>query len=340
MENRPAVQRPRIPHGIGLEARCENAQDSNAPMKRSRGATTLLRVGATVVLALASAAMVHASELGAVHTIAGGPYEASGAVQSPDGKGILFVDDNRPDVVFWMKLRTDESLAAPPISVPIGVQVSDPEGITADGTYVYVVGSQSRGPRRAGADLVRFRFDGARGRAKGAEVAEDLGALLGDKVVAGGKGGKKSELNIEGLAWDAKGTRLLLGLRAPLDDSGRALVLPLKLRNPRKALTSSNLEVGAPIPVDLGGAGIRALEADGTGGFWIIAGGVTEAGTSRLVRWSGSSSAVQVVATLPADLKPEGVAPIRVGNRRFTVVFSDTSHYLVLEPLTIAHGME
>ena len=63
-------------------------------------------------------------------------------------------------------------------------------------------------------------------------------------------------------------------------------------------------------------------------------------GTSRLVRWSGSSSAVQVVATLPAHLKPEGVAPIRVGKRRFTVVFSDTSHYLVLEPLTIAHGME
>jgi hypothetical protein len=283
-------------------------------------------------LALTAGTFVPAADLGPVRTIAGGPYEGSGAVQAPGGKGILFVDDGRPDAVLWMEFAADGSPAAPPTAVPIGASVVDPEGITTDGTHVYVVGSQSRGREGDGAGLVRFRFDGARHRARGAETIADLGSILGDKVPALGKAGngKKPSLNIEGLAWDAKGGRLLLGLRAPLD-SGRAMVVPVKLRDPRGAFSASNVEVGAPIPLDLGGSGIRGMEADGAGGFWVIAGGVTGAGTSRLIRWDGNGATGKVVATFPDDLKPEGVAPTKVGGKNVTLVLCDTSRYLLMD---------
>jgi hypothetical protein len=276
---------------------------------------------------VAAAASAGAAQLGPARALAGGPYEASGAVEAPDGKGVLFVDDARSNAVLWIEFAADGSPVGPAKPVPIGASVTDPEGITTDGKYVYVVGSQSR-TKRNGAGLVRFRLEGGQGR--GAEVVEDLSSLVGDVLPAASKGGKKSKLNIEGLAWDGRQKQLLLGLRAPLEN-GRAMVVPLKLRDPNGALQVSNLEVGAPIPLDLGGSGIRGIEADGAGGFWVIAGGVTNAGTSRLVRWDGNGTAVTVSATFPEDLKPEGVAPAMVGGRRVTVVLCDTSQYLLVD---------
>ncbi len=288
---------------------------------------TALRV-AVAAVALAAAVSARAADLGPVRTLAGGPYEASGAVQSPDGKGVLFVDDARPDTVFWMDFAADGSPAGPPTAIPLGTSVVDPEGITTDGTHVYVVGSQSRG-KPGGAGLVRFRIDGGHRRAEGVQSIDDLTSLLAD-TLSSGKGGKKAGLNIEGLAWDAKGGRLLLGLRAPLV-GGRAQVVPARLREPRGAFTAANLEVGAPLTLDLGGSGIRGMEADGAGGYWVIAGGVQGAGTSRLVRWDGSGASVKVVATFPDDLKPEGVAPTKVGGKAVTLVLCDTSRYLLMD---------
>lgn len=290
---------------------------------------TALRV-AVAAVALAAAVSARAADLGPVHTLAGGPYEASGAVQSPDGKGVLFVDDARPDTVFWIDFAADGSPAGPATAIPLGTSVVDPEGITTDGTYVYIVGSQSRG-KPGGAGLVRFRLDGGHRRAEGVQSIDDLTSLLADTLSgSAGKGGKKSGLNIEGLAWDARGGRLLLGLRAPLD-GGRAQVVPARLREPRGAFTAANLEVGAPLTLDLGGSGIRGIEGDGAGGYWVIAGGVQGAGTSRLVRWGGSGSSVKVVATFPDDLKPEGVAPAKVGGRTVTLVLCDTSRYVLMD---------
>ena len=145
--------------------------------------------------------------------LSGGPFEPSGVARAPGGSGVLFVDDGRPDAVYWLTLAADGSLAAPPVAIPLGLQVVDPEGITTDGTYVYVVGSQSRGSRD-GAGLVRFRFDGKTRRARNAEAITDLALVLSAQVSAlrEARGDDKSPLNIEGLAWDAKGGRLLLGL--------------------------------------------------------------------------------------------------------------------------------
>jgi Protein of unknown function (DUF3616) len=224
-------------------------------------------------LALVAAALGLAADLGPARALAGGPFEASGVTQAPGGSGILFVDDRRPDGVLWMEIAADGSPAGKPVAVALGLSVDDPEGITTDGTYVYVVGSQSRGDQR-GAGLVRFRYDAATHAARDVQAIEGLRSLLGGAIPALHEDGRKHALDIEGLAWDAKGRRLLLGLRAPLDRNRQALVVPVQLRDPRGAWAASNLEVGAPIALDLGGSGVRSLEADGGSGlFWVIAGG-------------------------------------------------------------------
>ena len=296
--------------------------------------SAILVVAAITIAAASTRLTKHAlaQDLGPIHTIAGGPFEASDVVVPSGGKGMLFVDDARADAVFWMELAADGSPKSAPVRIPLGVSVVDPEGLTTDSRYVYVVGSQSRGKLSSGAGLVRFRFDAARGAAEGAEAIEGLGAILAAGVPqlleSGGK--KKSELNIEGIAWDAKGGRLLLGLRAPLDH-GQAILVPLRLRSAGGPFAAANLAVEAPIHVDLGGAGVRAIEADADGGFWIVAGGsIGNPIPSRIVRWDGSAPAGRVVATLPAKLKAEGIARVSVGGKTVSLVLCDTSQYVLL----------
>ena len=296
--------------------------------------SALLLVAAIALAAASSRLTRHAlaQDLGPIHTIPGGPFEASDVVVPPGGKGMLFVDDARPDAVFWMDLAADGSPKSAPVRLPLGVSVVDPEGLTTDGRYVYVVGSQSRGRLSSGAGLARFRFDAARGAALAAEAIEGLGAMLAAGVpqLLGSGGKKKSELNIEGLAWDAKGGRLLLGLRAPLDH-GQAVLVPVRLRDAGAPFAAANLAVEQPIRLDLGGAGVRAIEADADGGFWVVAGGSTgNPVPSRIVRWDGSGSAVRVVATLPAKLKAEGIARMAIGGKTVSLVLCDTSQYVLL----------
>jgi hypothetical protein len=292
------------------------------------------RFAAIVVLALTALleTRVLAQQLGPIHTIAGGPFEASDVVVPPGGKGLLFVDDATADAVFWMDLAADGSPKAAPVRIPLGVRVEDPEGLTTDGRHVYVVGSQSRGKLGKGAGLVRFRFDASSRAVQGVETIEGLAAILeaaGPKRLANG-GKKKQELNIEGLAWDAKRGRLLLGLRAPLDGK-QAMLVPLRLRDANAAFAAANLAVEEPIRLDLGGAGVRAIGADADGGFWIVAGGSNgNPIPSRVVRWDGGGAAVRVVATLPARLKAEGIARTTVGGKTVSLVLCDTSQYLLL----------
>ena len=286
-----------------------------------------MRLAVAIALLLAAPA----DQSGALHVIPGGPFEASGVVVPPGGKGLLFVDDARSNMVLWMDLAADGSLASRPEAIRLGVSVADPEGLTTDGRYVYVVGSQSQGKGRVGVGLARFRFDPDRKTAEGVETIDELVSLL-EAAVPGLRPAqkKKSSLNIEGLAWDAKRGRLLLGLRAPLD-GGRAMVVPLKLVDAGGPLVKANLRAEAPIHVDLGGDGIRGMEADAAGGYWIIAGGVTgNPHPARLVRWDGEGSVVRVVSTFPPNLKPEGVTRVIVGGRPFTLVICDTSQYLLL----------
>jgi hypothetical protein len=305
-----------------------------APKARALGAFAFALLAASFLLALRALfpAPARAQELGPVHRIPGGPFEASGIVAPPGGKGLLFVDDARPEAVLWLTLAADGSPKAAPVAIPLGVSVADPEGLTSDGRFVYVAGSQSRGKGTKGPGVVRFRFDAERGAAQNVEAIADLASIVEAALPAprAAKGKKGAELNIEGLAWDAKRGRLLLGLRAPLAGK-QAVLVPVRLRDANGPFAAANLAVEEPIRLDLGGAGVRGIEADAEGDFWIVAGGSTgNPIPSRVVRWDGGGSAVRDVATLPANLKAEGIVRVPLGGKTVSFVLCDTSQYVLV----------
>jgi hypothetical protein len=248
---------------------------------------------------------------------------------------VLFIDDSRPAEVLWLPLTAQGAQGADVQVVPMGVSVADPEGITTDGKWVYVVGSLSRG---TGASLARFRFDAGTRTASGVESMTGLEALLQSAVPelggsAGGKKGKKkgAGINIEGLAWDPKGSRLLLGVRSPVVD-GHALAIPVRLRAAAGPLAADNVVVDGPaLRIPLGGSGIRGIEYNADAGtFQIIAGHPTGAADFRLVTWPGPGGEVREVQKFLPNEKPEGVSGATLGGRAATVVVFDSSHFAVL----------
>jgi len=139
--------------------------------------------------------------------------------------------------------------------------------------------------------------------------------------------------NVEGLAWDARGGRLLLGLRSPVVD-GHALVVPLRLRDPRGAFSHDNLEVeGAKaIRLPLGGAGVRSIEYDESAkAFRVItgAGPNSEKLDFKLWKWDGDAArpALRETGAFDRRLKPEGVTRVSSAGRDFTFIVFDTSGY-------------
>src|SRR6185295_9319460 len=73
----------------------------------------------------------------------GGSYEASGVAEVPGTDSVLFVDDNKAGRVLWMQLDSAGKQKGQIKEIDLGVIVEDPEGITFDGNYFYVTGSQS-----------------------------------------------------------------------------------------------------------------------------------------------------------------------------------------------------
>ncbi len=200
-------------------------------------------------------------------SFSGGTFEASGVAHVPGTDSVLFVDDGRPNTIFWMQLGADRKQAGAIKAIDIATSIIDLEGITTDGEYFYVVGSQSKANGADQAGLARFKFDAASQRASDTQAASGLKKFLADNVVElrGMENTKYNDggINVEGLAWDPQNARLLLGLRSPVVD-GQALVVPLKLRDPKAAFTIENLEVEGrkAIRLPLGGAGIRSIEYD------------------------------------------------------------------------------
>jgi hypothetical protein len=271
--------------------------------------------------------------------IRGGRFEASGVASVPGTSGVLFVDDGRRKQVFWAEFTDDGRQRGGAVPVSLDADVTDIEAITSDGNRFYVVGSQSKTSGFAGDGLVRFTFDPATRRVGSVERVQGLKAWLAEHVAElRGTAEQLGErvLNIEGLAWDHGGSRLLLGLRAPVID-GSALVIPLRLRRADGPLTLDNLVVeGAKaIRLDLDGAGIRSIEFDGSSqAFRVITGpGLdTEDRDFRIVEWSGDagSTAIREIARYSRQLKPEGITRAMIGGRSVNVVVFDTSRMMLL----------
>jgi hypothetical protein len=269
---------------------------------------------------------------GAEHLIQGGTFEASGVVHVAGTDGFLFVDDGRDDAVFWLRVDKDGRQLEPAVAVPLGVRVGDLEGITTDGTWYYAVGSQSKPEFVNGAGLVRFRFDPAARRIDGVESVNGLRSWVLSRLpsVATAAGTKADGFNIEGLAWDAKQNRLLMGLRSPVID-GQAVIIPLDLGKARDHLAVDRITLSEPdtIRLPLDNSGIRSMEFDAARGAFRVLAASRGAAPFRLWDWTGASDRAAVVktdASFAAKLKPEGVTAVK-GAQDFTLIVFDTSRY-------------
>jgi len=140
-------------------------------------------------------------------------------------------------------------------------------------------------------------------------------------------------INVEGIAWDPVNKRLLLGLRSPVIE-GNALLVPLKLRDQKAALSIDNLEVEGrkAIRLPLGGAGVRSIEYDQSRqAFYIItgAGPNPEKMDFKLLEWNGNDTTptLREFQTFDRRLKPEGITRVSNGGRDFIFIVFDTSSY-------------
>ena len=270
----------------------------------------------------------------------GGEFDASGVADVPGTDGVLFVDNKREGQVLWMSLDQNGRQVGEIKAIELGVGIKDIESITTDGTYFYVASSQSNRKASDSAGLVRFKFDAGSQSVKGVEAISGLKRFLVENVdevrEEGDEKGKNGGLNIEGLAWDPRQGRLLLGLRSPIID-GNALLVPLRFRDPRGAFTMDNLEVKDPtIRLSLGGGGIRDIEYDERAKlFRIISGAAADQDQTdfSLWEWSGNEQqpALRETNRFDEHLKPEGVARVTAGGRDFIFVVFDSSGYTVVD---------
>jgi hypothetical protein len=269
----------------------------------------------------------------------GGTFEASGAAYVPGADGILFVDDSRPGEVFWMQIDQAGQQVGDIKHIPLGVTVENPEGITSDGSYFYIVGSQAipkGGERNA---IARFAFDPNTQSVKDASVIGNLREWLLSRVAdlkgAGEMKGSKGGLNIEGLAWDPERKQLLLGLRSPIINE-QALIVPVKLGNPAGPFSSDNLQLGQDkaIPVSLGGSGIRDIQYDNKLKSFLLISGAPEneeKGDFILWQWDGTSGQPIQKSVLDKKVKPEGVTSVEVGGQNFIYIVCDASRYTKID---------
>jgi hypothetical protein len=295
---------------------------------------------------LAAIALFAASELvgqpAAQRKIAGGTFEASGVVSVPGTSGALFVDDGQTKKIFWMELTADgaQKGAAVEVSLP-AVDVVDLEGITTDGNYFYAVGSQSKNVGFDGDGLIRFTFDPATKQAGRIESIRALKRFLATHVaeLRGTEHRIGDEvLNIEGLAWDPRDSRLLLAFRAPVAGAD-ALIIPLKLRNAKGPFAAENLMVDGKgaLRLPLGGAGLRSLEFDAVSGNFLLFTGAAlndENTDFRLLEWGGraGSAAPRELGRYSRKLKPEGITRMRLDGRDAMLVVFDIGSYEVIRP--------
>lgn len=312
-------------------------KDTQSPLIKERYVALLLIVTTAVALLVAHSAKANGWWATPMIAFQGGTFEASGVAHVPGTDGVLFVDDGRPNQVFWMQIGEGRKQAGAIKQVTLGANVIDLEGITTDGTHFYVVGSQSKSKGGDLTGLVRFKFDAQSERVVGTEAISGLKKFLADNIaeLRGMENTKYRDggINVEGIAWDPRHARLLLGLRSPIVD-GQALVVPLKLRDPQGGFSLSNLQTDGTkaIRLPLGGAGIRSIEYDEQlRAFRLItgAGPNAEKLAFKLWEWDGEVDrpALRETGTFESRLKPEGITRVSHGGQDFTFIVFDVSGY-------------
>jgi hypothetical protein len=261
--------------------------------------------------------------------------EPSGVAWVRGSDQVLMVDDRDASHVLAARIDENGDLQGDVTQVDLGVQVEDAEDITSDGTYFYAIGSQFRKSSSKGAGLVRFRYDATTKKASDVTSISGLAQLLVANVPQLASTPEKARsadsINIEGMGWDANGGRLLLGFRNPVVD-GKALIVPVALKDANAGMADGNLAFQQAITIDLGGQAIRSIEPDGVGKFLIIAGepeGEKAAGFS-LWSWDGSNAPTKF-SDLEAKIKPEGITPVEINGSKFLFVVGDAGYTMRLD---------
>lgn len=129
-------------------------------------------------------------------------------------------------------------------------------------------------------------------------------------------------LNIEGLAGTPEG-HLLVGFRNPIPQ-GRALIA--RIQNPAEVIAGGHrAEVTRGALLDLGGRGLRALEATASGDYYILAGSADDERNFAIFRWDGQSDTPSLLHDDPTlhALNPEELLTFEVGGSPALMLFSD-----------------
>jgi hypothetical protein len=283
---------------------------------------------------------VSGSSIQSADAIAGGTFEASGIAHIPGTDSFLFVDDGKPGEVLLMQLDNSGKQSGPVKSLSLGVEVDDPEGITTDGSFFYVVGSQSRAKGLTQPGIVRFKLNKDAHTVEQLQSLGELRKLLVDQVTElrelGSNNGKDEAINIEGLAWDPSRGALLLGLRSPVID-GKAVLVPIKMHDAKGSFSNENLEPGKieTIKIGLGGTGIRSIEYDERQKVFYIIGGAADGQEKtdfKLWEWNGQvQGGLREITTFDKKLQPEGVAAGTLAGSNFKVIVFDSSKYLAMQ---------
>src|SRR5262249_37267305 len=197
--------------------------------------------------------------------------------------------------------------------------------VTYGNSFFYLVTSQSDPNGGAGNAIVPFDINPETQTLRGQpEIINDLRSFLlknvSAKALSGAQSGKQGGVNIEGIAWDPNNERLLLGLRSPLIGT-QAVIVPLKLRDPRGPFKVDNLKVDEPhvIVLSLEGQGVRDITYDQTlKDFLIISGAPETAPKSEfgLWQWNGrQDGSLTKVMSLDENMKPEGITSVTINDR-------------------------
>jgi pSer/pThr/pTyr-binding forkhead associated (FHA) protein len=267
--------------------------------------------------------------------------EASGVAFAPGLNGVLFISDSSESEALWMQLDENGKQVGSIKNIPLGVSFKDPEALTQGNSFFYLVTSQSDPKDGAQNAIVRFDLNPETQTLRGQpEIINDLRLFLLQNVAAiskdGALPGTQGGLNIEGIAWDPNNERLLLGLRSPQIGT-QAVLVPLKLRDPRGPFNVENLKVDDPnvIVLSLDGHGVRDITYDPRLKNFLIISGAPETSPKTdfgLWEWTGQPDAKPVKLMMLEDkMKPEGVTSVTINGRSFVFVVSDAGSYLRLD---------
>jgi hypothetical protein len=268
-------------------------------------------------------------------------YEPSAVQQLPDGR-ILVVEDESDRAFSIMRFLADGSLDEDPaldvrLMRSFRMKPDDLEGLSMDSDgNIYAITSHSRdskGARQPSREqLLRFRivgddvmdlevYTGLIDQLQRSPILQQALSQHTDQLV------NFSQINIEGLNFDQKNQRLLLGFRAPLVD-GKSMIV--KIANPVGIFERNEPPKFSDVALlELQGGGIRSLSFDPILGRFLIVNEISgHEGNlySQLWSWSGEPDAQPEPVALPEIINlhnVESIDSITINGESRLLIMSD-----------------